>query len=163
MRAATGSQRVTSLALADRVELGELAGRYAAYVDTRRIDELVELFTPDGVLAAAAPPEHLGPTDLHRGPRQIAAAMDLLGSIPVTQHAVVGHVVEETDRPGVASGRVACIAHHLSQRAGADVRNTVWHLHYLDTYRTVAGQWRFARREMHVDWIETRKVDQWRG
>ena len=33
-----------------------------------------------------------------------------------TEHAIVGEVYDQAARPGAASGRIACIAHHWNQR-----------------------------------------------
>lgn len=128
-------------------ELSQLVHGYAARVDDRQ--PVAELFTEDGVLVAPDPPDVLDPVREHQGRPAIAAATSAL---PPTFHAVVGEVYSvDGDR---ATGRVACVAHHV-----VDPRtDLVWHLRYADTYRREDGAWRFARRELSIDLIESRPL-----
>jgi hypothetical protein len=128
-----------------------LAHRYAAAVDDRDFPAVAALFAPDGVLATAQPPSHLDPVVEHVGPAGVLQAMALLGGVPRTFHAIVGEVYDGTH------GRIACVAHHLVERDGL-VTDLVWHLRYLDDYVETADGWRFARREVHVDVVESRAV-----
>jgi len=144
----------------DRVAIGDLVARYAMHVDRREREAAAALFTDDGVLVAAEPPRSLGPVHEHRGPEAIAGSMAALDAIAVTAHELTGHVVDATG-PDTATGRVACVAHHLTEHDGS-VRDLVWHLHYQDEYSRSEDGWRFARRELHVDFIETRPVRQMR-
>ncbi len=131
---------------ADRLALTDLVHRYAAYVDDRQFALAAALFTDDGVLVVPDPPDCLDPVITH--PRDSIEAA--LGAVPATFHAVVGIVL--SDEP--PRGRIACVAHHLL-RPDLDL---VWHLRYLDSYAQVDGSWRIARRELHLDLIETRPV-----
>jgi hypothetical protein len=140
-----------------RPALGDLVHRYAAYADQRRLDDLAGLFVPDGELVLPAPPDRL---DAHRvvtGREAIVAELGALHGLAVTAHELVGEVYDGTDGgDGLvqgATGRVACVAHHVSED-----RDAVWHLHYDDRYALVDGRWRFARRELHVDLITTGRV-----
>ena len=130
----------------------DLAHRYAAAVDDRDFPAVAALFAPDGVLALAQPPKHLDPVVEHVGPSGVLAAMALLDGVPRTFHAVVGQVYDGT------RGRIACVAHHLLERAGV-LTDQVWHLRYLDDYVETPDGWRFARREVHVDVVESRTVN----
>lgn len=151
-----------TLSPTDRVDLADLVARYAAYVDTGAAAAVAGLFTTTGVLVAPAPPEHLGPTVQHRGHAAIAESLGQLQGFPVTQHMLAGHIFDEGSTQDTATGRVVCVANHLSPRDDGRIRNLVWHLHYVDGYRRLAEGWRFERREIHVNWIETREVRQWR-
>ncbi len=148
---------------ADRLELGDLVGRYAAYTDDGAEDAVAHLFTTAGVLVAPAPPEHLGPTITHQGRAAIAEALRQLRAFPITEHALVGQVFDKAEDPDAATGRVGCVASHLSQPGESRIRSLVWHLHYRDRYRRMAGEWRIERREIQIDFIETREVHRWRG
>lgn len=150
------------LTLDDRVALRELVDRYAAYADQRRFEALADLFTTDALLIGPATPDPWGPRDARRGRAAIVTSMDALDRVPVTQHAVVGQVLEDPSEPGTVTGRVACVAHHLRRSRDGEVRDSVWHLRYQDTYRREEHSWSIARRELHVEWIETREVEQWR-
>lgn len=146
-----------TLAAEDRVGLTDLIHRYAMYVDRRRWNDLVLLFTDDAVLTLPEPPDRLSPVVTFHGRAGVASAMAGVRDVPVTMHGVLGLVVESTGEPDVARGTVAGIAHHVSAHGDA-YRDVVWHLHYVDEYRRVAGAWLFARRDVQIDWIEVRPV-----
>jgi hypothetical protein len=129
----------------------DLAHRYAAAVDDRDFAAVAALFAPEGVLVTAQPPRSLDPVQEHVGPEGVLSAMAALAAVPRTFHAVVGEVYDGT------RGRIACVAHHLVERDGV-VTDHVWHLRYLDEYVETADGWRFARREVHVDVVESRTV-----
>ena len=137
----------------ERPALRDLVERYALHVDRRALDDLVELFTPDGVLVVPRPPDTLVPTHERRGRDAIRAAMGALDRYAATLHAIVGHVVDTTEGADAATGVVTCLAHHV-----LDDRVVVWGLHYDDDYVQDDGVWRFARRALTVDWIEGRPV-----
>lgn len=159
MRRAAGVVTTTAgLSADDRLDLTDLAHRYAAAVDDRDPARVAALFTEDGVLASPRPPRHLDPTDEAVGHDGIAQAMSRLAGLVLTQHAVVG-TVHDADGPDSASGRVTCIAHHVLP----DATSLVWHLTYRDRYRRTPEGWRFARRDLHVDIVEQRPVVAARG
>jgi hypothetical protein len=157
-----------SLGVADQVALGDLVARYALYADRRDFDGLKRLFTEDGVLVLPNPPKELGPVLTSTGRDEIAASLSSLNDIPVTFHALVGQVFDTGPRPGTATGHIACVAHHLSEREPGKPGDLVWHLRYTDTYRLdettrlADATWRLARRELQIDWIETHPVRKWR-
>ena len=130
----------------------DLAHRYAALVDDRDFASVAALFAPDGVLVTARPPKVLDPVDEHVGPEGVLAAMSALAGVPRTFHAVVGAVYDGT------CGRIACEAHHLVPGDDGVVTDHVWLVRYLDGYVETDEGWRFARREVHVDAVETRTV-----
>lgn len=108
------------------------------------------------------PPSRFDPVSVHTGHEGIRAALAKLQAFPLTEHAVLGSVFDGGVEQDTASGRIACVAHHLTERAEGELGDIVWHLHYADQYRVVAGSWYFTRREVHLDWIETRKPRAWR-
>ncbi|GIH71343.1 nuclear transport factor 2 family protein [Sphaerimonospora thailandensis] len=146
----------------DRTELADLVARYALLADERDIAALTGLFTGDGVLVLPDPPGTLEPVIVRRGHEEIAGAMSALGAMALTFHALAGQVFDAGPEPGSAVGRVACVAHHLSERAGGP-SDLVWHLRYADDYRREGGAWRIARRAVRIDWIETGPVRRMRG
>ncbi|TQS26621.1 nuclear transport factor 2 family protein [Microbispora sp. KK1-11] len=153
---------MSDVTAADAAALADLVARYALYADERDTARLTGLFTPDGVLVLPDPPRALGPVLTRTGHEEIAAAMTALESLTMTFHALAGQVVDPGPEPGTATGAVACVAHHLSERADGP-SDLVWHLRYADTYRRLDGAWRIARREVRIDWIETRPVRRVRG
>ncbi len=146
-----------NLPAGDRVELLDLVHRYAAYVDDRDLAGAAALFAPDGVLVRPDPPTHLTPVHAVTGPAAVEDALGALRGVPVTVHEVVGAVLDPAAGPNTARGRITCIAHHVTHRDDS-WSDLVWHLRYLDDYVRTPHGWRFARRELHIDLIETRPV-----
>ncbi len=135
--------------------LSDLVHRYAAGVDDRRFEEVVDLFADDATLTVPDPPRSLCPTVVHLGHAEIRQAIEAVAAAARTQHAIVGEVYAAENN--AARGRVSCIAHHWTVR-DEKVTDIVWHLRYDDEYiRTDAG-WRIARRRLTIDAIETRPV-----
>ncbi|GAB2888117.1 nuclear transport factor 2 family protein [Nocardioides pacificus] len=152
---------MSALSVEDRLDLVDLVHRYAARVDDRDAAGVGALFTDDGVLASPAPPRSLDPVHESVGPDGVAATMGQLAAIPLTVHTIVGHVVDALSADE-ATGRTTCVAHHVTERDGRPV-DLVWHVRYLDAYRRTASGWRFARRDLHVDVVESRPVSAARG
>jgi ketosteroid isomerase-like protein len=67
-----------------------------------------------------------------------------------TFHAVHNQTLELAGDE--AAGETYCVANHLLERDGRPVKLD-WGIRYQDGYRRGAdGAWRFARRELIVDW-----------
>jgi SnoaL-like domain len=148
---------VSNLPAADRAALSDLVHRYAANVDDRQFDSVVELFTSTAELTVPEPPGALHPIHSHRGHAAIAAAVTAVAQTARTEHAIVGEVYDEASGPRSARGRVACIAHHWSDRAD-EIIDVVWHLRYDDEYALTDAGWRISRRSLTILAIETRQV-----
>lgn len=138
---------------ADRCALSDLVHRYAAYVDDRRFDSAADLFSEAAQLVVPDPPDRLEPLTHHDGRAGVRAALAGLTGLVRTRHEIVGEMYDRTG-DGTATGRIACIAHHWSLRDGT-VTDVAWHLRYDDTYRLVGDRWRFDRRALTIDAIET--------
>ncbi|MBD2894500.1 hypothetical protein amrb99_34260 [Actinomadura sp. RB99] len=147
-----------TLPAGDRVELLDLVARYALYADRREIDAMADLFTADAVLVLPSAPDVLDPVRTFTGRAEIAATLAVLDGIPVTFHALVGQVFDAGPGPGTATGEIACVAHHLTERGDGTTSDLVWNCRYTDAYRRDGGTWRIARREQRIDSIETRPV-----
>jgi len=145
-----------TLSAEDRTALSDLVHRYAANVDDRQFYSVTELFTDRAELAVPEPPAALTPVHSHRGREAIAAAVASVASVDRTEHAIIGEVYDEAPRPGIARGRVACIAHHWNRRDD-EVADVVWHLRYDDEYE-LTDRWRISRRALTINAIETRPV-----
>ncbi|OBG35988.1 nuclear transport factor 2 family protein [Mycobacterium sp. E3198] len=144
-----------TLSADDRMALSDLVHRYAARIDDRQFDAVVGLFTEAAELVLPEPPAALEPVRSHAGREALAAAVAAVAAVDRTEHAIVGEVYDEGARPGAASGRVACVAHHWSRRSG-EVVDVVWHLRYDDDYRLTDAGWRISRRALTINAIETR-------
>jgi hypothetical protein len=144
---------------ADRAQLAALVHRYGHYADRRDFTALVALFTDDAVLVLPDPPARLEPVRIFAGREEISGSMWPLLDVPVTLHGLLGLVFEGDDDGDAATGSIAAVAHHLSDRLDGTTSDLVWHLHYADTYRRVADDgWLIAKRCLQIDWIETRPV-----
>jgi hypothetical protein len=146
-----------NLAVEDRLALADLVHLYAAAVDDRRFDAVVELFTDTAELRLPDPPRDLDPVRVHRGRSALRAAMATLAGVEKTEHEIVGEVYAAAAEPDYALGRITAVAHHWTRRDG-QVTDLVWHLRYDDEYlRTPAG-WRIHGRALTINAIETRPV-----
>jgi hypothetical protein len=146
-----------TLSANDRAALSDVVHRYAAGVDDRQFSSVAALFTTDAELMVPEPPIALQPIHAHRGQQAIAAAVAAVAAVARTEHAIVGEVYDEGPRPGTARGRIACVAHHWTQRAD-EILDAVWHLRYDDEYESTAAGWRISRRLLTVNAIETHPV-----
>ena len=130
---------------------------YAAAVDDRRLDDVVELFSETAELRLPNPPHVLEPVVVKQGRPGAAEAMAALRAVQRTEHAIVGEVYAEGPEPGYALGRITCVAHHWTATAEG-ATDVVWHLRYDDEYvRTPLG-WRINGRRLTINAIETRPI-----
>ena len=128
--------------VADRAEIRDLACRYARAVDRRDWALAETLFTEDGVLKGARF-ELVGRAQVVRGLRSVERYR-------ATFHAVHNQTLEIAGDD--ATGETYCVANHLLERDGRSFKLD-WGIRYQDRYRRGAnGSWRFARRELIVDW-----------
>ena len=125
-----------------REQIRDTIARYAHCVDGGRFDDLVALFTPDGVLEVEGEPAHRG-RDAIRAfvtgtGRDLAAGT---GAPRIRHH--VSNVLIETESPDRARARCYFLA--VTDR-GADH----WGRYSDDLVRTDDG-WRFAHRRVRTD------------
>jgi SnoaL-like domain len=146
-----------TLSADDRAALHDLVHRYAARVDDRQFDSIVQLFTDTAELALPEPPAALEPIHFHRGHHAIAKAVLAVAAVARTEHAIIGEVFDIGATSGTARGRIGCIAHHWTQR-GEEVIDAVWHLRYDDEYELADTGWRISSRALTINAIETRPV-----
>lgn len=134
--------------LEDRLELRDLAYRYARAVDRRDWKLAEALFTRDCVL--------VGPGYELVGRDGILAGLRRIDQFRATQHSVHNQLVEISgDR---ASGETYCTAHHLYERDGIS-RKLTWGIRYQDRCVREAGAWRYERRELLLDWTQDLPLD----
>jgi hypothetical protein len=107
------------------------------------------------------PPAALRPVHSHLGHAAIAAAVAAVAQTVRTQHAIVGEVYSEVSdqvpEPRRARGRIACIAHHFTERAD-ELIDVIWHLRYDDEYALTDAGWRISRRALTILALEARPV-----
>jgi SnoaL-like protein len=150
------------LNVSDRVALSDLVHVYAAAVDDRRFEDVVELFTDTAELRLPDPPRSLEPVHHQHGHDGVRAAMATLAAVMRTQHAIVGEVYAPGTESNYALGRITCTAHHWTV-ADEKATDLVWHLRYDDEYARTKAGWRIHGRALTINAIETRPVRRLRG
>jgi hypothetical protein len=144
--------------LAARVALRHLVDSYARAVDSGDTGAVAGLFSAQGRLIAHF---HTGPDGsppVRTGRAEIAAALETgMARYRATTHVVGGQVVELAGDGHHARGETVCLAHHLYERDGA-ARLLVMAVRYEDRYVREGGAWRFAERQLRLDWREDRPM-----
>jgi uncharacterized protein (TIGR02246 family) len=129
-------------------ELRELVYRYARAVDRRDYALARTLFTRDAKL--------IGPGFDISGCDAIADSMKAIEHYRSTLHCVHNQLVELHGEQ--ADGETYCVASHVYERDGG-LRKLDWGIRYQDVYAREDGVWRFARRELLVDWTQDLPLD----
>lgn len=147
-----------TIAVADRLALADLVHLYAAAVDDRRFQDVVELFTETAELRLPDPPRSLDPVRRHRGRDGVRAALAALSGLVRTEHAIVGEVYAPGSQDAdYALGRITCVAHHFSITDG-EATDLLWHLRYDDEYMRTRSGWRIHGRALTINAIETQPI-----
>ena len=141
---------------AESRDLHELVERYAQAVDRADGAAVGALFADDGVLALWMTPGSDEQTRELVGPEQIATVGNSLEKYVATHHTISSHT--STVDGMHASGETLCTAHHVEESDGKR-QDRVLYLRYLDTFTRTTDGWRFARRELYVQWASTLPVD----
>jgi hypothetical protein len=120
----------------------QLSLRYAQAIDSRRFDQLRDLFTPQARLQ--------GPGFDCDGIEEFISSLDKLAMFSSTLHCVHNQLIEfESDSQ--ASGHCYCIANHLYEKDGV-ARKLDWGICYHDRYHYQNGQWRITERRLELRW-----------
>lgn len=146
-----------SLPAFDRLAVSDLVHLYAAAVDDRRFDDVVELFMDTAELRLPDPPRILEPVRRLHGVAGVREAMAALAGVTRTEHAIVGEVYAPGEHPDYALGRITAVAHHWTVADG-QATDLVWHLRYDDEYLRTRAGWRIHGRALTINAIETRPV-----
>jgi len=154
-----GAERSVGRSVED--ELRSLSTAYAFAADAGDGARFAGLFVPDGELVVPDFPADLRPVVTRAGYEALCRIPEALQRYDRTLHLVGG--AEFSVNGDGASGVVQCVAHHVRSddppsddgRAATDV---VWFIRYHDRYRATGSGWRFARRVLHLEWVEERPV-----
>ena len=138
---------------ADRLAIRELIDAYAHCADRRDADGQKALFTEDTRFVVYMEGQDSPPSQVLDGREALTPVFDDLNRYQATMHFNGQSTITlDGDR---ATGESYCIAHHLS--ISGDQRTVMLaYLRYHDTFARANGDWRFAERNLYVDWIETR-------
>jgi len=140
----------TPRTVAERLALRLLVDTYAHHVDRADAEAVAGLFSAQGRLVAHFHYRRDGSPIVRTGRAEITAAL-VAGWAPylATTHVVGGQVVDvHGDR---AQGETVCLAHHVYERDGVR-RLLVMAVRYADDYVCESGVWRFAERQLRLDW-----------
>lgn len=125
-----------------REAIRDLVARYNAYGDSGLFDRMMELFAPDAVLEIRGS-RNEGHDEIQAVFTGVADRTSAGGGVSAyLRHCTATHQIDLVDAT-TATGR--CYFFVLT-RVGLDHWGR-----YLDDYRTVDGEWRFARRRVLVD------------
>lgn len=134
----------------DRAALRQTAETYALGADRRDKDAWRAVMAPDI--------EIVGPGFAISGLEANLGSIDHLAQAFVATRHVI-HDQDLTVDGDTASGETRCTAEHrIAGRDGHGDTLMVWAIRYQDRWRREGGAWKFARRELTVDWEELRPV-----
>ena len=138
---------------ADRLAIRALVDAYARCADRRDVEGQKSLFTEDTHFVVYMQGEGSEPTQDLTGRESLTPVFENLNTYQATTHFNGQSTVAlDGDR---ATGESYCLAHHLFTD-GDDRKLMVASLRYHDTFIKLDGNWRFAERQLFVDWTETR-------
>lgn len=116
---------------------------YVQRVDTGRIDDVIELFTPEGVLEIVGQARHEGHeairTMFGRGVEHLANAEE----IPRIRHHLTSHLIDLDD---ATNARSSCYWLAVVGDRGIDHWGR-----YVDRLVVRDGRWRIAHRKIYLD------------
>jgi hypothetical protein len=142
--------------LQDRVAISDLVHAYAQAVDSRETQTAANLFVPEGELLVGATPDGRSPSS-RKGGDSINEALKWIAQYRSTFHEITSHSVKlDGDR---ASGQTGCEAHHVSGQEGSET-DRVWFINYFDDFVRETDGWRFAKRQLRVEFIEEHPLKQ---
>ena len=131
----------------DEAAIRRLAALYARAMDRNEPQLLADIFTADAVIE--------GPGFVMRGHEQIRAIPGMLGQMySRTLHQIHNQTV--TISGDSAEAETYCSANHLTAQADGTASVLVWAMRYQDRLKRENGHWRFERRDVLIDWTETR-------
>jgi SnoaL-like domain len=144
---------ITPTELVDRLAIRELVDAYAHCADRRDAHGQKSLFTDDTHFVVYMGGQGSEPSQVIDGREGLTPVFDDLNRYEATMHFNGQSTIAlEGDR---ATGESYCIAHHLFTDQGQRKLMVAW-LRYGDTFVKVDGVWRFAERNLYVDWTETK-------
>tara|TARA_R110002049_G_scaffold49267_3_gene141151 strand:- start:2834 stop:3262 length:429 start_codon:yes stop_codon:yes gene_type:complete len=133
----------------DTTELMALVNHYARAIDRCEPDVLREILTDDVVL--------VGPGFAVNGIEEACAVpAGLREQFRATRHVVHNQCV--TFDGNTAQGETYSTASHIHHSEASEAQVLVWEVRYQDQFKLEAGRWRISRRDLLIDWTETRPI-----
>jgi hypothetical protein len=138
---------------ADRLAIRELFDAYAHCADRRDAEGQKALFTADTRFAVHMSGPGTEPTYVIEGREQLTPVFEDLNQYEATTHFNGQSSIELNG--DWATGESYTIAHHLFTKDGQR-QIMIASLRYLDTFVKADGAWLFSKRNLILDWSETR-------
>jgi uncharacterized protein (TIGR02246 family) len=142
-------QLAVSGTIADENTLLQLAYRYAQAVDRRDADALVSVFTEDGIITR--------PGSVWQGHEKLRGIIARLDTLYGTTFHTVRNQTAVIDGD-TAQAETYCVAMHMLNSADEKRTRMDMGIRYQDSFVRQDGVWRFARRELIVDWVENTEL-----
>jgi uncharacterized protein (TIGR02246 family) len=133
----------------DENALLELAYRYAQAVDRRDGDALASVFTEDGIIAR--------PGSVWQGHEKLRGIIARLNTLYGSTLHTVRNQTAVIDGD-TAQAETYCVAMHILNSADEKRTRMDMGIRYQDSFVRQDGGWRFARRELIVDWVENTEL-----
>lgn len=140
---------------ADRLAIRELFDAYAHCADTRDAEGQKALFTEDTRFAVYMNGPGTEPSSVLEGREALSPVFDDLNRYEATMH-FNGQSTVILDG-NQATGDSYTIAHHVYTEDDNRMMMVAW-LRYLDTFTKVDQTWYIAKREIILEWSETRPL-----
>ncbi len=131
--------------LSDHIEIQQLNYRYAGCIDGRRLDELVDVFTPDAHIDYSVYGGAVGQTDAI-----IAFLKKGLASFKAYQHFNAN--LQITLNGDTATGRILCFNPQELNVGEGKTQTYMLGLWYNDEYVRTEKGWRISRRSEEKCW-----------
>ena len=132
-----------------REAIRDLVTRYNSYGDSGLLDRMLELFAPDAAIEIGSA-VHQGLDEMRRAFSSVADhTSNAEGTPAYLRHCTATHQIDLVDQT-TATGR--CYFFVLTV-VGLDHWGR-----YLDDYRVVDGEWRFARRRVLTDTLSPQSI-----
>lgn len=126
-----------------------LASAYAFACDRNDGPALLALFAPGGEL--------VGPRSTRTGDKIAEVPALLAGNFVRTRHEVLNQISTLTAENRL-KGETYCTAQHLLRPEVETDMLLIWSVRYEDELVRVKNIWLLAKRTVHVDWQEKRRV-----
>ena len=128
--------------IAARETIRDLVARYAHAADRGRFDDLVSLFTDDGVLELPDGRSAQGPGQIRALLQEAGTSLRAATTVPWVRHHVSSHAITLHDRERAEGfAYFLVITEHGPDHWGR----------YQDQYVRAGDRWHFARRRVRVD------------
>jgi hypothetical protein len=142
---------------ADRVAIRELIDAFAHDADRRETEKQTALFTPDGIIENIhTKPGREKETTILRGQKALAEGFATLKKFEVTMHFNGQSTIQI--HGDTANAETYCLAHHIYTENGQRLL-MILGIRYNDMIVRVSGNWLFAKRQLHYDWVDRRPLN----